>query len=83
MSAAVSVLFVRYRASRLKMTSVGVLRRDRVKLNILASGAWGLNGKLRTRKTVIVMKRTFRLREVLEGRGRGDGRCANVARMVR
>ena len=65
------------------MTSVGVFRRDRVKLKILASGACGLNGKLRMRNTVIVMKRTFRLREVLEGMGRGDGRCANVARIYR
>lgn len=38
-SAGVSVFCGRYRASRLKTTSVGVLRRERVKLKMFEPGA--------------------------------------------
>lgn len=75
-SSAVRVFCGRNRASRLKMMSVGVLRRERVRLKMLDAGACGLNGKLRRRKTAMAIKRTFRLRAAEEVRGRGDGRCA-------
>jgi hypothetical protein len=78
-SAGVSVFCGRYRASRLKMTSVDVFRRERVRPKIFGAGACGLNGRLRTRKVTIAMKRRFRLRAFEEVRGRRDGRCAMVA----
>lgn len=73
----------RSRARRVKMMSVGVLRRERVREKIFGGGARGLNGRLSSRKKRVVEKRTFRAREVIDGRGRGDGRCVIAVRKLR
>lgn len=82
-SAGVKVLSGRSRARRVKMMSVGVLRRERVREKIFGGGARGLNGRLSSRKKRVVEKRTFRAREVIDGRGRGDGRCVIAVRKLR
>lgn len=82
-SAGVRVLSGRNRARRLKMTSVGVLRRERVRVKMFGAGACGLKGKLSSRKKTMVKKKTFRAREVDEGRGREGGRCEIATRRLR
>lgn len=57
--------------------------RERVKVKMLSPGAWGLNGRLRSRNSRVAKKRTFRARPALAGRGRGCGRDASATRRLR
>lgn len=56
------------------MTSVGVLIREPVCVNMLGAGAYGFDGMLNVRNTTMTPNRKFRARFASAGMGRGGGR---------
>lgn len=65
------------------MTSVGVLIREPVCVNMLGDGAYGFDGMLNVRNTTMTPNRKFRARFASAGMGRGGGRLASWTRKAR
>lgn len=65
------------------MTSVGVLIRDPVCVNMFGVGEYGLDGTLNVRNTTITPNRRLSARFASFGMGRGGGRCASWTRRPR
>jgi hypothetical protein len=65
------------------MTSVGVLIREPVCVNIFGVGAYGFDGTLNVRNTTMTPNNRFSARLASVGMSRGGGRCASWTRKAR